>query len=243
MKIISWNVNSIRARLGHFVHVAKKYNPDIFLLQETRVDDALFPRDFLDDLGYNMEIRGQKGRNGVAILSKYALEEVKTDFCEEARYMQTFTGGIFVVCVYVPNGQSVGSEQYYYKLDFLADLKDRFLDFKDEIFIAGGDFNVAPHPRDACDTSYDGIACSLMEREAISKIPEAGFKDALEDKGYTWWDYRMASFKRNIGLRIDQFYLSPKAQGLFIDGTVLKDVRALEKASDHAPIVCEINLK
>jgi exodeoxyribonuclease-3 len=243
MKIISWNVNSIRVRLDHFLCVTKKYSPDIFLLQETRVDDHAFPREYLDDIGYNIEIFGQKGRNGVAIFSKYPLEEVKTDFCEEARYIEALTGGIFVASIYVPNGQSLDSEQYYYKLDFIKDLKERFLQFKNEIFVAGGDYNVAPYKNDALNESaYAGIACSPPERDAIREIRDAGFYDVLADKGFTWWDYRAKSFSRNIGMRLDHFYLSPKANEIFGGGAVLKDIRALEKPSDHAPIICEINL-
>ena len=105
MKIVSWNVNSIRARLESFSKLAEIHNPDIILLQETRVEDNLFPLEYIEDLGYNVAIKGQKARNGVAICSKFMLEEVNSDFCEEARYIEAFTGGIFVSCVYVPNRQ------------------------------------------------------------------------------------------------------------------------------------------
>lgn len=242
MKIVSWNVNSIRARVEHLCMVAHEYKPDVFLLQETRVDDRLFPSECLEDLGYNMSFRGEKGRNGVAIFSKHIIEEVKTDFCEEARYIEAFTGGVYVASVYVPNGRAVGAEHYYYKLDFLRDLKERFLQFGNEIFIAGGDFNVAPYPRDACEEidCEAMLCCSPKEREAVKQLRDAGFSDPLDDKGFTWWDYRMGAFKRNIGLRIDQFYLSQKANDRFVSGEVLKSVRALPKPSDHAPIFCEI---
>ncbi len=242
MKIISWNVNSIRARIDHLIMVAKEYNPDVFLLQETRIEDSLFPLDYLDDLGYNMKCKGQKGRNGVAIFSKHIIEDMNTDFCEEARYIEAFTGGVYVTSVYVPNGQYIDSQQYCYKLDFLKDLKERFLRFKDEVFIAGGDFNVTPRPSDSCDMGADGILCSPREREAISQIRKAGFKDTLEDKGYTWWDYRHGAFRRNLGLRIDHFYLSQKAQDIFVNGEVLKSIRALQRPSDHAPIICELRI-
>lgn len=244
MKIVSWNVNSIRARIEHLRIVAQEYKPDVFLIQETRVDDSKFPFGFLEDLGYNISIRGEKARNGVAILSKYYIEEVKTDFCEEARYIEAFTGGVFVASVYVPNGRLVDSEHYYYKLDFLKDLKDRFTRFNGELFIAGGDFNVAPYLQDACEEAIcdDMLCCSPKERDAVKQLRDAGFSDPLRDKGFTWWDYRFGSFRRNIGLRIDQFYLSPKANELFVGGDVLKSARALEKPSDHAPIFCEISI-
>lgn len=249
MKIVSWNVNSIRARIEHLRIIAHEYKPDVFLLQETRVEDSKFPLDLLEDLGYNISIRGEKARNGVAILSKHYIEEVKTDFCEEARYIEAFTGGIFVASVYVPNGRLVGSEHYYYKLDFLNNLKERFLRFGNELFVAGGDFNVAPYPQDACEEatslslSGDMLCCSPKEREAVKQLRDAGFSDPLYDKGFTWWDYRFGAFKRNIGLRIDQFYLSRKANELFVGGDVLKAARTLEKPSDHAPTICEIGDK
>ena len=243
MKIISWNVNSIRARVDHLISVAKEYNPDVLLLQETRVEDSLFPLDYLDDLGYNVKYKGQKGRNGVAIFSKHFIEDVNSDFCEEARYIESFTGGVYVASVYVPNGQYVDSEQYYYKLDFLEDLKEKFLSFKNEIFIAGGDFNVAPYHGDSWDMRSDGITCSPRERNGICRIREVGFTDALEDKGYTWWDYRHpAAFRKDLGLRIDHFYLSQAAQDMFIGGEVLRSVRALQRPSDHAPIICELKI-
>lgn len=245
MKIVSWNVNSIRARIEHLRIVAKEYEPDIFLLQETRVDNTHFPSEFLEDTKYNIAYRGEKARNGVAILSKYSIEDAKTDFCEEARYIEAFTGGIYVASIYVPNGRLVGSEHYDYKLQFLKDLKTRFLRFSNELFIAGGDFNVAPYPEDACQEAVceDTLCCSPKERDAVKQLRDIGFSDPLRGKGFTWWDYRFGSFKRNIGLRIDQFYLSSKVNDLFIGGDVLKSARALQKPSDHAPILCEIGEK
>lgn len=243
MKIVSWNVNSIRVRVDHLRFVVREYRPDIFLLQETRVDDSAFPLDVLDDLGYNISFRGEKARNGVAILSKYPIEEVQKDFCEEARYIEAFTAGVYVASVYVPNGRAVGAEHYFYKLDFLKDLRERFLRFSDELFVAGGDFNVAPYAQDACDPASSNVGmlcCSPSEREAVKRLRDAGFSDPLPDKGFTWWDYRLNSFKRNVGMRIDQFYLSKKANELFFGGDVLKAARSLEKPSDHAPILCEL---
>ncbi|GHU12827.1 exodeoxyribonuclease III [Alphaproteobacteria bacterium] len=243
MKIISWNVNSIRARIESILTVIKEYSPDVLLLQETRVDDPQFPSEIFEDFGYNIAINGQKGRNGVAIFSKYILEDVNKDFCEEARYIEAFTGGIFVASVYVPNGQMIGAEQYYYKLDFLRDLKDKLLAFTDDIFVAGGDFNVAPHACDAPSPDYDGIMCSEAERNLLNDIRDSGFSDILEKEGLTWWDYRRPSnFKNDIGFRIDHFYLSQKASGVFNNGNVLRFARELPRPSDHAPIMCEITI-
>lgn len=246
MHIISWNVNSIRARIPNTIELIQKYNPDILLLQETRVEDSLFPFDAFDGLyaniGYNIKIKGQKGRNGVAIFSKYPLDDVQDDFCKEARYIQAFTGGIYVASVYVPNGQEIGVPQYYYKLEFLEQLLRKMLSLKNEIFVIGGDFNVAPYPCDIYIKGYEGITASPAERNAIAQIRAADFKDVLEGKGHTWWSYRQRGFKPNNGFRIDQFYLSPKAQQIFIDGKVLTDIRTQTRPSDHAPIYCELNI-
>jgi exodeoxyribonuclease-3 len=228
--------------MENFLKIAKEYAPDIFLLQETRVEDSLFPLEYFEDLGYNVAIKGQKGRNGVAICSRHMLEEVKSDFCEEARYLEAFSGGIFIASVYVPNGQEIDTAPYYYKLDFLQKLKDKFLDFKDEIFIAGGDFNVAPRAEDVYIADYKGIAASLRERELLKAIREAGFQDILEDKGYTWWDYRHRGFLQDHGFRLDQFYLSEKAHNIFNNGDVIRSARKLERPSDHAPILCELGI-
>ncbi|MDR1982750.1 MAG: exodeoxyribonuclease III [Holosporaceae bacterium] len=240
MKIISWNVNSIRARMESFLNVTQRENPDVFLLQETRVEDPLFPMEYFEDLGYNVALKGQKGRNGVAICSKHYLEEVRSDFSEEARYIEAFTCGIFIASIYVPNGQEVDTPQYFYKLDFLRDLEDKFLNFKGEIFIAAGDYNVAPYPRDIYIDGYDGITGSPREREAVKRLREVGYLDPMEDQGYTWWSYRRSEFRKDNGFRIDQFYLSPKAQELFVSGKVLRYARELNRPSDHAPIMCEL---
>jgi exodeoxyribonuclease-3 len=242
MKILSWNVNSVRVRIESFSEVLERCNPDILLLQETRVEDEFFPREYFEDRGYNLALCGQKGRNGVAVCSKYLLEEVRSDFCEEARYIEAFSNGIFVASVYVPNGREEDAPHYYYKLDFLRNLKDRFLTFKDEIFAAGGDFNVAPRPEDVYIDGYAGIAATVREREMLQAIREAGFLDILQDKGYTWWDYRSRGFSRDRGFRLDHFYLSKKARDIFAAGDVIRFARELNRPSDHAPILCELRI-
>lgn len=240
MKIVSWNVNSIRVRLESFNYLVREYDPDIILMQETRVEDSKFPFEYFEDTPYNIEILGMKARNGVAILSKYLIEDVRKDFSEDARYISCFIDGIYITNVYVPNGTEIDSSPYYYKLDFIQRLRDRFLELKDEIFIAGGDFNVTPYQKDAWDPKADGITCSPREREALKLIRDAGFTDMLPDKGFTWWDYRRFALEKNRGLRLDHFYFSTKACELFLYGEVLKDIRNLERPSDHAPIICEI---
>ena len=241
MNIISWNVNSIRARVENFIAVAEQYNPDVFLLQEIRVEDHAFPFDAFDSLGYNIKIRGQKSFNGVAIFSKFPIEEVDIGVVpEEARYLQAFTGGIFVASVYVPNGQEVGVPQYFHKLDFLEKLRQRMAAMQNEIFVVGGDFNVAPYPCDVYIENYTDITASPPERDAVARIRMLNYKDVLETCGHTWWSYRQRGFKPDRGFRIDHFYLSPKAQEQFIDGGVLIDVRQQQRPSDHAPIICRL---
>lgn len=243
MKIISWNVNSIRARMEAFLKVLYIYNPDIILLQETRVSDDSFPYSMFEDVEYNIEIFGQKGRNGVAIFSKYPIEDVKHSFSEEARYIEAFIKGAFFASVYVPNGQEINTNPYFYKLEFLKRLKDKFLEYKNEIFIAGGDYNVAPFSSDThYGENYKGLCCSDAERAAIKEIREVNFFDSLKDKGFTWWDYRSQALKKDKGYRIDQIYLSCKAYDLFLKGEVLRDVRNFPRPSDHAPLFCEIKL-
>lgn len=245
MRIISWNVNSVRARIENLLEVIKKQSPDVLLLQETKVKDELFPVEFFEDAGYNLTFRGEKintGRNGVAIFSKHVLEDVRIDFCDEARYIEAYTGGIFVASVYVPNGQGIGMAQYDYKLQFLEQLKERISEYKNEIFVIGGDFNVAPYENDTYLENYNEIMCSAAERKLIAEIREANFTDALADKGFTWWDYRGFEFKKNKGFRLDHFYLSPPAQEIFSDGEVLKFARGLPRPSDHAPIQCNLEL-
>jgi exodeoxyribonuclease-3 len=245
VKIISWNVNSIRARLEHVLSVVDKYRPDILLLQETRVEDKSFPLEYFEDSGYNVAINGQKGRNGVAIFSKHQLEDVSRhlDGCDEARYLEAFTGGIFVASVYVPNGQEVGCDQYVYKLEFLQNLKNKFLSLRNEIFVIGGDFNVAPEKCDAHNPNYDGTMCTEQERARIKDLRSSGFCDVLAKKGFTWWDYRRSSsFRDDEGFRLDHFYLSEQATQIFRDGEVLRFARELPRPSDHAPIVCDLNL-
>jgi exodeoxyribonuclease-3 len=222
------------------LEVAKREDPDVFLLQETRVEDFQFPREFFEDLGYNVAVRGEKGRNGVAIFSKHILEEVNCDFSEEARYIEAFTGGIFVASIYVVNGQEVDAPKYFEKLDFLSDLREKFLHFKNETFVAGGDYNVAPYPRDIYIDGYEGICGSPREREAIKRLREIGYRDTLEDGGFTWWSYRQRGFAKDNGFRLDQFYLSSKAQEIFSNGKVLRYARELPRPSDHAPIMCEL---
>lgn len=255
MRIVTWNVNSIRARLPNVEDFLKRINPDILLLQELKCEEQFFPQS-LSDFGYNIAAYGQKTYNGVAILSKYAIEDVQKgipDFPDEqARYIEAFTGGVRVASVYVPNGQTIEAVAYQYKLNFLDGLymhAKKILGFGEK-FILGGDFNIAPTDDDVHNPLVwrDQVLCSDREREAFFKIQYLGFTDALKqtNKGtkldFTWWDYRKGSFAKDDGLRIDHLLVSSSAADCLKTTAVHKAERAFEKASDHAPVECVLDL-
>lgn len=255
-KIATWNVNSIRTRLPHLLSWLKESAPDVVLLQETKVTDDQFPRDEIETLNYNIALYGQKTYNGVAILSKFPLEDITTGIPafedEQARYIEAVTGGMRVASVYVPNGTEVGSDKFAYKLDFLKRLYTHVqtLLTYDEALILGGDYNITPSDEDVYDPMewHEKILCSTEERNALRSIIYLGLTDALKaihpDKKelYTWWDYRAGAFQNNFGLRIDHLLLSPQAADCLKRCEVDKAMRTLEKASDHAPVICEIDL-
>lgn len=254
MRIVTWNVNSIRARLPNVEGFLKRTNPDILLLQELKCEEQFFPQS-LADLGYNIAAYGQKTYNGVAILSKYVIEDVQKGIPgfpdEQARYIEGFTGGVRVASVYVPNGQNIESSAYQYKLTFLEHLYahvQHILSFGEK-FILGGDFNIAPTDDDVHNPIVwrDQVLCSDREREAFFKLQHLGFTDALKQtaKGtkldFTWWDYRKGSFAKDDGLRIDHLLVSSGAADCLQSSKVYKQERAFEKASDHAPVECGLD--
>ncbi|MBS0186210.1 MAG: exodeoxyribonuclease III [Proteobacteria bacterium] len=246
--IASWNVNSIRARLENVLNWMRSKNPDILLLQETKVQNQDFPKELFEDLGYNLALFGQKTYNGVAILSKSPLEDIRfglTSGSEEARYIEAFTSGVRIASIYVPNGQAKDSPKFPYKLNFFKDLQTRIktLLSYDEILVLGGDFNVAPTDLDVHDPFlwHEKILCTSEERQAFHALLHLGIFDALrclhpKDPLYTWWDYRANSYQRNNGLRIDHFLASSQALDCLEKANVDIQERGLEKASDHAPI-------
>lgn len=251
MRIVTWNVNSIRARLPNVEGFLRQVNPDVLLLQELKCEEYVFPES-LSELGYNVAIYGQKTYNGVAILSKNAIEDVQKGIPGfedvQARYIEAFTGGVRIASVYVPNGQSVGTVAYQYKLNFLEHLYkhvQKVLNFGEK-FILGGDFNIAPTDADvhAPEAWREQILCSQEEREAFFKLQNLGLTDALKQTSknsnppFTWWDYRKGSFAKDDGLRIDHLLLSASAADCLKSAMVYKSERALEKASDHAPVEC-----
>jgi exodeoxyribonuclease-3 len=252
INVVTWNINSIRARLPLVLDWLKENAPDVVLLQETKVVDDQFPREEIENLNYNIALYGQKTYNGVAILSKFPLEDVVSGIPgfedDQARYIEAVTKGVRVASIYVPNGMAVGSDKYQYKLNFLKHLYSHVqtLLAYDEAFLLGGDFNIAPQDQDVYDPTewHEQVLCSTPEREGFRSLLYLGLTDALralhphEKDLYTWWDYRGAAWQNNEGLRIDHFLLSPQAADHLTEVSVDKAVRALEKASDHAPVCC-----
>lgn len=259
LKIVTWNVNSLRTRLAHVLQWMQTYRPDILLLQETKVSEHLFPYQPFEDLGYNLLVVGEKSYNGVAIASRFPIEDptlVLPGYASDshARYVEAVTGQIRVASIYVPNGQEVGSEKFIYKLEFLSHLKNhlqQIFNYEEPVFL-GGDYNIAPVDRDIYDPKKyaNKILASPTERHAFRKLLYLGYVDVLNvvahEQGtpaeslYTWWDYRQGSWEQNHGLRIDHFLASPQGADRVKDCYVDPAPRGWPKPSDHAPLVCEV---
>jgi exodeoxyribonuclease III len=252
MKLASWNVNSLKVRLQQVQDWLAENQPDVLCLQETKTEDGNFPLQQLQQAGYQVVFSGQKTYNGVAILSKLVATEVQyglPNFEDQQKRMIAATvNGVRVVCVYVPNGESVDSDKYQYKLAWLAALQTWL---KDEMqrypkLALLGDYNIAPEDRDVHDpVAWAGkVLCSEPERAALKGLQQLGLRDAFRlfeqpEKSYSWWDYRMLGFRRNHGLRIDHILLSSalECRACSID----KAPRKLERPSDHAPVLAEIS--
>lgn len=254
MKIATWNVNSLKVRLPQVLDWARGAAPDILALQETKLTDDNFPGGEIGRSGYRAVYAGQKTYNGVAILSRAAPENLETDFADrttaERRTIAATYGGVRVVNLYVVNGQEVGSQKYEYKLrwlDSVAEYLATQLEIRKDVVVVG-DFNIAPEDRDVHDPDAwrERILCSTPEREALRQILALGFTDVFrlfnpEPGNFSWWDYRAAAFRRNLGLRIDLILASERMRdrctGCFID----KSPRKNERPSDHAPVIAEFS--
>lgn len=229
--------------------------PDVILLQETKCQAEAFPYDVFESYGYQSAVHGQKTFNGVAILSRYHMEDVHhglPTFMDDpqARYIEAVIDGhTRVASVYVPNGQSVGSDKYDYKLTFLQHLQTHMhacLQYGEK-FVVGGDYNIAPTDTDIADPAawHEEILCSTRERKAFKSLENLGYYDAirLHHQGpgpYTWWDYRSRAWSQDKGLRIDHFLISAMAADHCIASGVDRTPRGWEKTSDHAPVWCVI---
>lgn len=255
VSIATWNVNSVRSRLQHLLEWLKESRTDIVLLQELKTTEDNFPRMEIEELGYNLAIHGEKSYNGVAILSRYPLSDISKTLPGDpsdiqSRYIEAVASlpgkAIRVASVYVPNGQSPDSDKFVYKLAFLERLAAHLQDLRrfEEVFVCGGDYNVAPYPCDIYDPKrLDGTTCyHPAERTRLRAILHSGYYDAFrlkhpDDHSYSWWDYRGSSWAANLGYRIDHLLLSPQAADCLQDCVIEKELRAKDKASDHAPVV------
>jgi exodeoxyribonuclease-3 len=256
MKIATWNVNSLRARLPHVLDWLERQRPDVLALQETKVADAECPQVEFEALGYRALVAGQKGYNGVAVLSRAAADgDVVTaipGFPDSARRVLAATvAGVRVVNLYVPNGQAVGSEKYSYKLAWLdaliAWLRDE-MERHARVAVVG-DLNIAPENRDVHDPQlWDGrVLFSVPERAAFERLIGLGLQDAFRlfqqpEASFSWWDYRMGAFRRNQGLRIDHILVSRPLAAACTACTIDREPRRLERPSDHTPVVAEFAL-
>ncbi len=253
MKIATWNVNSLKVRLPHVIDWLATHEPDALCLQELKLEDKAFPLADIEAAGYHASYLGQKTYNGVAILSRGAADEVVFNIPgfedEQKRLISATVNGVRVICGYFPNGQAVGSDKFAYKLRWL-DALTQWL--RGELaahprLVLTGDFNVAPEARDAHPDWKDEIHVSEPERAAFRALQALGLTDAFRlfeqpERAFSWWDYRMMAFRRNVGLRIDHVLVSDALVPACVACQVDKAPRKLERPSDHAPVVLDLSL-
>jgi len=255
MKLATWNVNSLKVRLPQVLEWAGRHRPDVLCLQETKLEDPKFPAAEIESAGYHASFSGQKTYNGVAIMSLAAASDTIAEIPgfddPQKRVLAATIGGVRVINVYVPNGESTDSDKYQYKLKWLAAFREWL---KAEIgrhprLAVLGDFNIAPENRDVHDpAAWEGkVLFSIPERTALQELLAAGLKDAFRlfeqpERSFTWWDYRMNAFRRKMGLRIDHILLSEPLAKACTACVVDVEPRANERPSDHAPVVAEIEL-
>src|SRR5271170_2374178 len=259
MKIATWNVNSVNARLETVLKWFEAAQPDVACLQEIKCVDEKFPTEAFESLGYNVATHGQKSYNGVALLSKTPLEDVRRglpegDGDDHARYIEAVISGpkpARVGCLYLPNGNPIGTEKFAYKLNWMNRLNAhaRNLLALEEPLVLAGDYNVIPEETDADDpASWLGDALFQPEtRVAFRALKWLGLTEAHTEingtpHAYTFWDYQAGAWQRNHGIRIDHVLLSPQAADLLRGIEIHKDVRDREKPSDHVPVVVELAL-
>jgi len=258
MKIISWNVNSVRARIENILNYIKDSKPDVLLLQEIKTQEETFPKNDFNDYGYKSYVYGQKSYNGVAILSKLKINKIKTDFIQDDfKQSRIITGeinlgkkNIELINIYVPNGNPVDTEKYEYKKNwlkkFIANIKKKIAN-NANILIAG-DFNIIPEEIDVHDFKrYENDALGRLEiRKKYRELINLGFKDVYRFKNktkqeYTFWDYFAGSWQKNYGMRIDHFLLSNNLIDNITSININKKPRSKTKPSDHTPIELIIN--
>ena len=258
MKIISWNVNSVRARIENIINYIKDSSPDILLLQEIKTQNENFPSSEFQNLGYTSYIFGQKSYNGVAIVSKYMIQNVQTDFIkDDLKQSRIITGELNInlkkielINIYVPNGNPIDTEKYEYKKNwlkkFIFSVKKRII--KNPNLLIAGDFNIIPEEIDVHDFErYKNDALGRLEiRKKFRELINLGFKDMYrlvnkKKQEYTFWDYFAGSWQKNYGMRIDHFLLSNSLVENFEAININKKPRSQLKPSDHTPIELIIN--
>ncbi len=254
MKIASWNVNSLNVRLPHLLEWLKIAEPDVLVLQETKQENHKFPQAEIEAAGYHVVFHGQKTYNGVAILSKTEILDIQKDIPgfadEQKRALAATINGVRIIDLYVVNGQSVGSEKYDYKLRWFEAMHNWVQDelTRHPKLIVLGDFNIAPDDRDVHDPvvwNEDSILTSTAERAALQRLLGLGLHDSFrlhsDEAGvFSWWDYRMAGFRRNLGLRIDLVLISDALKAQSKAAGIEREPRTWERPSDHAPVWVEI---
>jgi len=260
MKIATWNVNSVKARLETVTQWLKDAAPDVACLQEIKTADETFPRAAFEDLGYNCAVHGQKTYNGVAVLSKRPIEDITPrlpggEGDDHARYLEAVVTGakgiLRVASVYAPNGNPIGTEKFAYKLKWLERLRDHAaaLLALEEPAALMGDFNVIPTPED-CHDPAAWMSDALFQpesRAALRRIENLGYQDAfracnVQPYQYTFWDYQAGAWQKDHGIRIDHILLSPQALDRLKGCAIDKRVRGWDKPSDHVPVWCEIEI-
>ncbi|GAB3409647.1 exodeoxyribonuclease III [Massilia agilis] len=254
MKIATWNVNSLKVRLPHLLQWLGENPVDVLCIQETKLTDDKFPEKEINEAGYQVVFTGQKTYNGVAILSRHPIADVVRNNPrfpdEQQRIIAATIEGMRIVCAYVPNGQSVGSDKYAYKLAWLAALRDWLAEEMQahEQLALLGDYNIAPEDRDVHDPVAwaEQVHCSTPERAALGALVGLGLCDSFRlfeqpDKSYSWWDYRQLAFRRNCGLRIDHILLSPALAKRCVGCAIDRAPRKWEQPSDHAPVIATLD--
>ncbi|HEV7415698.1 MAG TPA: exodeoxyribonuclease III [Tianweitania sediminis] len=260
MKIATWNINGVKARIDNLLHWLRDSEPDIVCLQEIKSLDEGFPRLEIEALGYHVETHGQKGFNGVAILSKLRFDEVNRrlpgdEDDEQARFIEgvfsTSRGALRVVSLYLPNGNPVGTDKFSYKLRWMERF-ERWAEERlalEEPLILGGDYNVIPQPLDARypDHWLDDALFQPQSRASFRRLTNLGFVDAYREVddasgAYSFWDYQAGAWQKNNGIRIDFLMMSPEASDRLVSADIEKHVRGWEKPSDHVPVVAHLDV-
>ena len=257
MLITSWNVNSVRARIENIKEYLKKFSPDIVMMQEIKTEDPTFPYDDFSALNYECHVFGQKSYNGVAIISKHKLENIRTDLIKDKLKQSRIISAeikhkkknIQIINIYTPNGNPVDTEKYSYKKEWLDSLIEQLkkLSKKNENIILGGDFNIIPSAEDVYNIkSFEDDALYRLEiRKKLREMINIGFHDAYrhinsDKEGYTFWDYMRGAWQKNNGMRIDHFLVSNSLLNIIKDVKINKYPRGREKPSDHTPIEIEL---